>query len=149
MAKFLVFLCLLFSSSLVTSFAGQENSGHGIIATPINISDHSRTVIGQKFEYPSGVPALYPYHIAIKKGSKTKWHTHQTPLFAYVLSGKLTVDYGSKGRFDFHKGMSFIEALDWCHQGFVSTEEGAEIFALYIARVNSDDKKSSTCDEGH
>tara|TARA_Y100000766_G_scaffold202694_1_gene174724 strand:+ start:551 stop:997 length:447 start_codon:yes stop_codon:yes gene_type:complete len=146
MKNYLIFICTFLSVGFLNVFADEIDSNHEIIVTPIEINHHSQTVVGQNFEYPNGTPAIYPYHIFIKKNAKTKWHIHQVPLVAYIISGTLTVDYGTKGRFDFSEGMSFIEALDWCHQGSVSSDEGAEIFALYLARLDSKEKKSKDCD---
>ena len=76
-----------------------------------------QSVLGQSYQFPEGVPALYAYNIVIKPGQKTNWHKHTVPLYAYILSGSLTVDYGSKGSRVFEKGMSYIEAIDFRHRG--------------------------------
>ena len=115
-------------------------------AAPIEIEQRSATVLGQSYQFPRGTPALYAYNIIIKPGQKTNWHKHAVPLFAYIISGELTVDYGSKGLRTFQKGMSYIEAIDWCHQGDVSGDEDAVILGIYMAQVDPNEVKPIPCD---
>ena len=82
----------------------------------------------------------------IKPGQKTNWHQHLVPLYAYIKSGTLTVDYGSKGKRTFKKGESYIEAIDWCHQGLNLADDDLLVFGLYIAQVNPDQVKPVPCD---
>ena len=138
-----LFLTAMLASGLTV--AGSV-SYEGISATPIPIENRSATVLGQSYQFPEGVPALYAYNIVIKPGQKTGWHKHAVPLYAYILSGSLTVDYGSKGSRVFEKGMSYIEAIDWCHRGYVSGDEEAVIFGMYMAQVDPNEVKPIPCD---
>lgn len=138
-----LFLAAILASGLTVAESG---SYEGISATPIPIEKRSTTVLGQSYQFPEGVPALYAYNIVIKPGQKTNWHKHAVPLYAYILSGSLTVDYGSKGSRVFEKGMSYIEAIDWCHQGYVSGNEEAVIFGIYMAQVDPNEVKPIPCD---
>ena len=138
-----LFLAVILASG---STVAESVSYEGISVTPIPIEKRSTTVLGQSYQFPEGVPALYAYNIVIKPGQKTNWHKHAVPLYAYILSGSLTVDYGSKGSRVFEKGMSYIEAIDWCHQGYVSGNEEAVIFGIYMAQVDPNEVKPIPCD---
>lgn len=116
-----------------------------ITATPVEIEQRSKTVLGQSYDYPKGVPALYPYNIIIKPGQKTSWHKHAVPLYVKVISGSLSVDYGSKGKRTFTKGMSYVEALDWCHQGYSTNNQETVVFGLYIAEQKPNRVKPIDC----
>ena len=118
----------------------------GITATPIPLEQRSATILGQKYQLPKGSPAIYAYDIVIKPGQKTNWHQHLVPLYAYIKSGTLTVDYGSKGKRTFEKGESYIEAIDWCHQGLNLADDDLLVFGLYIAQMNPDQVKPVPCD---
>ena len=54
-------------------------------------------MLDQPIAYPSGTPNITAAIVTIPPGGETGWHTHAVPLFAYILDGALTVDYGSKG----------------------------------------------------
>jgi len=138
-----LFLAAILASGLTVA---ESVSYEGISVTPVPIEKRSTTVLGQSYQFPEGVPALYAYNIVIKPGQKTSWHKHAVPLYAYILSGSLTVDYGSKGSRVFEKGMSYIEAIDWCHQGYVSGNEEAVIFGIYMAQVDPNEVKPIPCD---
>ena len=85
----------------------------------------NQTVIGQTIAYPSGTPMLNAIIVPLAPGGQSAWHTHQAPVFGFVLEGELTVDYGSKGVRVFRAGEALLEAIDWPHQasnrGTVST----------------------------
>ncbi|MDP6171376.1 MAG: cupin domain-containing protein [Prochlorococcus sp.] len=117
-----------------------------ISAEPMKIEQRSRTVLGQSYNYPKGIPALYAYSIRIKPGQKTDWHKHEIPFFASIISGSLIVDYGSKGKRTFEKGMSFVEAIDWCHQGYSASNKETVIFGLYLAQLRPNQVKPVACD---
>ncbi|HGY5551574.1 MAG TPA: cupin domain-containing protein [Prochlorococcus sp.] len=146
--KFFSFSLLAFSALIGgNSFAAEVDSVayEHISAVPMKIEHRSTTVLGQSYNYPKGIPALYAYNITIKPGQKTDWHKHEVPLFASIVSGSLTVDYGSKGKRTFTEGMSYVEAIDWCHQGYSTDSKQTVIFGLYLAQLNPDQAKPVPC----
>ncbi len=132
-------------STCLAAHEGSANYEH-ITATPIEIEQRSKTVLGQSYHFPKGVPALYAWRITIKPGQKSDWHKHAVPLFLKVNSGSLTVDYGSKGKRTFSKGMSYVEALDWCHQGYSTGNQETVVFGLYLAQESPNHVKPIPCD---
>ena len=138
----------LISSSLISESLATEAISvdyEHITATPVAVEQRSKTVLGQGYNYPKGVPALYAYSIIIKPGKKTNWHKYSVPLYVEVVSGSLTVDYGSKGKRTFTQGMSYVEALEWCHQGYSTTNQETALFVLYFAEQKSNHVKPIAC----
>jgi quercetin dioxygenase-like cupin family protein len=103
-----------------------------ITAIPIPIEQVSKTIIGQDFKFPSGVPNIRAFLIELPVGKPTSLHTHEIPLLAYVVSGTLEVDYGSKGKKVISAGTGFVEAINWCHIGRAVGKEPAKVLGFYL-----------------
>lgn len=104
----------------------------GVTATEIPMSGAPGTVIGQPLSYPEGAPRLRAFRITIPPGGATALHSHEVPLFAYVVSGDLEVDYGSRGKRRFKAGDAFMEAINWCHAGRAVGAAAVVIVAAYL-----------------
>jgi quercetin dioxygenase-like cupin family protein len=105
----------------------------------------SKTIIGQDYAYPNGTPLIESYLIELPPGQKTGIHLHQVPLLAYIISGRLETNYGSKGSKVSKAGDVFIEAIEWCHFGQTLGTEPLQILAIYLNSVGSTQKKSVDC----
>lgn len=92
----------------------------------------SQTVIGQPIAYPQGVPKVTAAIISLEPGQETGLHLHRVPLFAYILSGELTVDYGPDGRRVFRESNAFLEALNSDHNGRNTSSAVTRILAVYM-----------------
>jgi quercetin dioxygenase-like cupin family protein len=92
----------------------------------------SQTVIGQPIAYPPGVPKVMAAIITMEPGQETGLHLHRAPLFAYMLSGELTVDYGQDGKRVYRTGNAFLEALNSDHNGRNTGADLARILAVYM-----------------
>ena len=90
------------------------------------------TVIGQPFAYPAGKAKVTAAIVAVPPGGETGWHEHAVPLFAYILAGTLTVDYGDKGTRTYKPGDSLMEAMNWPHNGTNKGDVPVRILAVYI-----------------
>jgi quercetin dioxygenase-like cupin family protein len=90
------------------------------------------TIIGQEIAYPAGAPHVSGSIVTIAPGAQTGWHTHSVPLFAHVLEGTITIDYGSKGIRAVGAGSSFIEAMNWPHNATNHGDVPVRILAVYI-----------------
>jgi quercetin dioxygenase-like cupin family protein/membrane-bound inhibitor of C-type lysozyme len=74
----------------------------------------------------SGRPIVYPSHgkaevtalrIDMAPGAETGWHKHATPVYAYVLSGAIEVEFEGGGMAKYQAGDAFIEVVDLFHNG--------------------------------
>lgn len=92
----------------------------------------SETTIGQPIAYPEGVPQVTAAIITMVPGQETGWHRHDAPLFAYLLEGELTVDYGDAGVRIYREGDAFVEALKSGHDGTNSGSGEARILAVFM-----------------
>lgn len=91
------------------------------------------TVLGETIRYPTSGPARVTASIVtIAPGADTVFHRHPAPLVAYMLSGVLTVDYGSHGKRIYRQGDAFVEAMDVAHRGTNLGTETVSILAIYI-----------------
>ena len=111
----------------------QGMSFRNVEIQPIKILNHSTTVLGQKYEFPAKEPVIYPFKAIMKRGTSTVWHKHGYPVIINIISGSLTVDYGSKGRITFRPGSHFVEAIDWCLRGSASEDEDVVMTATILA----------------
>lgn len=105
----------------------------------------SKTIIGQDYPYPNGTPLIESYLIELPPGKKTGIHLHQVPLLAYIISGRLETNYGSRGSKVSTAGDVFVEAIEWCHFGQTIGTEPVRILAIYLNSVGSSQKKSVDC----
>lgn len=106
-----------------------ESSPPAIVVEPLLGTDE--TVLGQNFKYPDGRATITAVKITIPPGAATGPHEHAIPLFGYIVKGKLTVDYGSKGEITYRKGDSLVEAVDWPHEGRNPGKKDCELIAVY------------------
>jgi len=91
-----------------------------------------QTVIGEPIAYPPGVAEVTAVIVTIQPGEETRLHKHGVPLFAYILSGEATVDYGEKGVKVYPSGTAFMEAMDQWHHGINHSNEPVRILAVYL-----------------
>ena len=89
-------------------------------------------VLGAPLSYPEGAPNVTAAIVTIPPGGETGWHEHEVPLFAYILEGELTVDYGEKGKKVYRAGDSVLEAVDWPHNGTNTGEVPMMLMAVYM-----------------
>ena len=95
------------------------------------------TIIGEPIYYPGGGRAdVQSLIVVMNPGEKTVWHKHGVPLFAYILSGDLRVNYGDKGERTYHAGDAFMEAMDQFHQGQNIGKEPVRILAVFMGGNN-------------
>ena len=92
------------------------------LAAPTAADDHGypaatllstgTSIVGEPIQYPAGAPAHVTASIInIPPGQRTIAHRHGVPLFAYMLQGELTVDYGAKGKRVYRAGEAFMDRL--------------------------------------
>src|SRR6202040_445680 len=76
------------------------------------------SIVGETLHYPTSGPAhVTAAIVTLAPGAKTIMHKHGVPLFAYILEGELTVDYGDHGKRTYREGQALMEAMDAAHFG--------------------------------
>jgi quercetin dioxygenase-like cupin family protein len=94
-----------------------------------------QTVLGQDFSYPTGKARITAAIVTLPPGASLPTHLHPVPLFAYILQGELSVDYGSEGTLVYRKGDAFVEAFNWPHSGRNAGKGQVKILAVYAGAV--------------
>ncbi|MFZ4061936.1 MAG: cupin domain-containing protein [Polynucleobacter sp.] len=145
--KLLFLSVVAFSSSHLLALTHIDGSVpyEDIHASIIPLEQSPKTILGQDFKYPAGQPLIKAFNIDIPVGKQTSLHKHAIPLFIYVVSGELEVDYGSKGKKIFKPGTSYIEAIEWCHIGKVSGKKPVKIIGVYLGEQTPDLIKPESC----
>jgi quercetin dioxygenase-like cupin family protein len=93
----------------------------------------SKTVVGEDIIYPTTGPAKITASIVtVAPGANTIEHRHGVPLFAYILEGELTVDYGAHGKKVFKKGDALVETMGVKHRGMNLGTTTVSLLAVYI-----------------
>ena len=91
------------------------------------------TVVGETLHYPTSGPAhVTAAIITLKPGAKTNLHKHGVPLFAYILDGEITVDYGDRGKRTYRRGDAFMEAMEMPHFGADAGAKPVRILAVFM-----------------
>lgn len=99
---------------------------------PQQLLQTSTDTVGAPIRYPSGTARVSSYLLTMVPGQSTGWHRHDAPLYARVLSGTLTVDYGDRGKKTYRAGDTFMEAMDRWHDGHVVGDEPAKLLIVFM-----------------
>ena len=96
---------------------------------------------------PTGSPKIKTYQVVISPGKPTDAHMHTIPVLAYVVSGQLEVDNGSKGKKVIKTDESYVEAINWCHQVRAAGNKPVTIPVTYLGQEGADMIKPTVCDQ--
>jgi quercetin dioxygenase-like cupin family protein len=123
-----------FAAALLLSFGVLAGSAERASAESAEtVIETGKTILGQPFTYPTGAPAkVTAVIITMQPGEETGWHEHDVPMFAYLLDGELTVDYGPRGKHIFRKGDAAMEAIDTAHNGRNTGHGIARVLAVFV-----------------
>jgi len=107
---------------------------------PVPLLSTGNTVLGEPLHYPASGPAHVTAAIlTLAPGAKTILHRHGVPLFAYILEGELTVDYGERGKRTYRQGEALMEAMDVPHYGLDTGLQPVRILAVYMGAEGAAD----------
>ena len=119
-----------------TSKGGAETKGYP--AAPLLST--STTILGEPIRYPTSGPAhVTAAIVALPPGGRTIPHKHGVPLFAYILEGELTVDYGDRGKRLYRVGDALMEAMDVTHVGINTGAGPMRLIAVYMGATGAED----------
>ncbi len=91
------------------------------------------TILGETIRYPDSGPARVSSSIVtIEPGQDTIFHRHPAPMFAYILEGEVTVDYGAAGTRVYRPGDAFVEAMHVTHRGMNLGTTRVSILSVYL-----------------
>lgn len=99
----------------------------------------STTTVGEKIKYPSGDAHVTSAIVTLAPGARTIMHKHGVPMFAYILDGEITVDYGTHGKRTYRKGQSLVEAMHVAHFGENTGAEPMRLIAVYMGSSTAKD----------
>jgi D-alanyl-D-alanine dipeptidase len=122
----LIALGFLLNSGM-PAFAGVYHESKVLMET-------DRTIAGEPVRYPETFPAQTTASIVtIQPGTSTQWHRHKAPMFAYMLSGQLEVEYDGLGRKTLKAGDAFMEAMEVSHIASNLGSEPARILTVLMS----------------
>lgn len=138
---FLSTLAVAFTIAL--SQAAEESDKYQSLLTPL--LETGTDIVNQAIVYPPGTPKVTSAIVVIPPGEETGWHTHEVPLYVHVLEGTVTVDYGGKGTKTYEAGETFMEAMNWPHNGMNNASVPVRILVVYMG---SEDKTNTATAPG-
>ena len=120
----------------LASPAAAQDSGYPAVP----LLSTGTTVVGETLRYPANGPAhVTAAIVTIAPGAKTIVHKHGVPLFAYILEGELTVDYGAHGTRTYRAGQALMEAMDVAHFGVNNGAQPVRLLAVYMGAEGAAD----------
>jgi len=91
------------------------------------------TATGQPIEYvKTDKPLVTTVLVEIPPGKETGWHIHKMPCYAYVLSGKLTVEIEGGKTLTYEAGQAIAETVNTPHNGKNNGTEPVKIVMTVI-----------------
>jgi quercetin dioxygenase-like cupin family protein len=124
--KSCLIICLLLVPSL--AFAGEYNSG--VQATVILKT--ATTGNGAPLAYlKTDQPEITAMTVDISPGAQTGWHSHSVPVYAYVISGALTVNIEGSPSRRFQAGDVIIEVMNTRHNGVNQGSTPVKLIVFY------------------
>ena len=136
MQRTLAFALILAAALAMTPRAAAEDAAYPLEP----LLSTGTTIMGETLHYPRSGPAhVNAAIIKLAPGGKTIMHKHGVPLFAYILEGELTVDYGKRGKRTYRQGQSFIEAMNVAHFGVNTGTQPVRLLAVYMGAKRAKD----------
>lgn len=109
-------LMLFLPLALYGPSAAFSDDYEGLKVSPIKKT--TTTTSGQRISYPKTDSAeVTVVTVDIQPGGETGWHLHPVPVYAYVLSGELSVELDDGKQTIFKEGDSIIEVVNAPHNG--------------------------------
>ncbi len=118
------------SSREVVASASPTSSAAPVPAIPL-LAKQTTTVLGQAIAYPTQQPAQVSSSIiTLLPGQQTGMHRHDAPMYAYILSGAVTVTYDGGITKTYRKGQAIMEAMGTVHNGVNKGDDPVRILVV-------------------
>ena len=99
----------------------------------VELLSTSKTVVGEEILYPvHGKAVITSVIVTLAPGEETMLHKHGVPMFAYILEGEITVDYGRDGKKTYRQGDALMKPMAVAHHGINSGGLPVKILAVYL-----------------
>ena len=126
----LVATLALLADALAVPATAQHAAPPGYPAVPLLST--GTTILGETIRYPAGDAHVTAAIVTLAPGQRTILHEHEVPLFAYILEGEMTVDYGPRGTRVYQQGQSIIEAMGVPHFGINNGDKPMRLLGVYM-----------------
>jgi len=124
--KISLIIYLLLTPFLIS--AGEYNSG---VQTRV-ILKTAVTGNGAPIAYlKTDQPEITAMTVDISPGAETGWHSHSAPVYAYVISGSLTVNIEGNMSRQFNAGDVIIEVVNTRHNGVNNGKTPVNLIVFY------------------
>jgi len=90
------------------------------------------TAIGQPIAYPKGKAKISSAIVTLQPGQETGLHSHNVPLFGYILEGQVELDYGAYGTRSLKTGDAIVEAIGEPHSGTATGHSPTRILVVFL-----------------
>jgi quercetin dioxygenase-like cupin family protein len=126
--------------SAVVAFAVVLGTAYGQGYPLTGAQSSSKTIMGEDIVYPTTGKAVVTSAIVVMApGERTIAHRHGVPMFAYMLEGELTVDYGARGIRVYKQGEAILEAMNVSHFGRNTGAGTVRILVVYMGAEGTKD----------
>ncbi len=106
--------------------------------TVTSLKKTTTTTNGQKVSYPvTDSPEVTAVLVEIPAGGETGWHLHPIPVYAYVLSGALTIEMETGEHYSFKEGDAIVEVVNAKHNGRNTGKVPAKLVVFYTGVAGS------------
>jgi quercetin dioxygenase-like cupin family protein len=112
----------------------QERKDYDRVQPLLNATE---TVVGERLSYPPGAAVVNSLIVTMAPGESTGWHKHGVPSYAYILAGRVTVEYEGVGKRVYRQGDAFMEAMDRWHNGVNDGAEPCRILVVFMGAAGS------------
>ena len=93
----------------------------------------SKTIDGEKFNYPRGKAEMRLLRVEVGKGETIPLHSHPTPLLGHIECGQLTLKENSGKNETFKEGDSFILAANTPPHTMANSGNSSSIMWVTVA----------------
>ena len=119
----------------MSSFVSADEYSGGVHARVILKTKNMSN--GQPITYlKSDSPEVTVMTVELPPGAETGWHTHPVPVYAYILSGSLTIEVEGKKTSKFQAGDAIIEVVNTSHCGKNTGAVPVKLVVFYTGAEN-------------
>ncbi|MCK9364506.1 MAG: cupin domain-containing protein [Syntrophales bacterium] len=132
--KIRISLCLFFILCMSSLVSAAEYIGDVQARVVLKTKNTSN---GQPIAYlKMDNPEVTVMTVELPPGAETGWHTHPVPVYAYVLSGSLTIELEDKKISLFQEGDAIIEVVNTRHCGKNTGDVPVKLIVFYTGAEN-------------